>query len=108
MSVQSMMALERANQVRLGRADLKRQIKTGELDPRDVLREVPELLRPVGVYDFLVTCPRVGHQKANSLLRDVGRGHFLNPTLPLGRLSQRTRLALAAGLPVTAAMRRAA
>lgn len=108
MSAQSMQALERANEVRLGRADLKRQIKTGELDPRAVLADVPELLRAVQVFDFLLCCPRVGEQKAHSMLRGVGRGHFLSPTLPLGRLSERSRLALAARLPVTAAMRRAA
>lgn len=106
---QSMKALDRANEVRLARADLKHQIKTGELDPREVLASPPELLAKTKIGDFLRWCPRVGDDRADRMLRDVGRGqHFVSPTLPLGRLSEPTRLALADQLPVTAAMRRAA
>jgi hypothetical protein len=109
MSAQSMKALDRANEVRLARADLKHQIKTGELDPREVLADPPGLLHNTKIGDFLRWCPRVGDEKADRMLRDVGRGaHFLSPTLPLCRLSEATRLALAEQLPVTAAMRRAA
>jgi hypothetical protein len=112
MSAQSMQALERANEVRLKQADLRRQIKTGELDPRAVLAAPPAVLDKIKVGVFLRWCPRVGDQKAEEMLRHVRVGarhaHFVSPSLPLGRLSEPTRLALAEQLPVTAAMRRAA
>lgn len=107
MSFQSMTALTRANEVRLSRADLKRRLKSGELDPRAVLADVPELLRSVKVHDFLKWCPRVGEEKAWRILRSNPL-HPIGPSLPLGRLSEPTRRHLADRLPVTAAMRRAA
>lgn len=107
MSAQSMQALERANEVRLKQADLRRQVKAGQVDPRDLLGDVPDVLERVKIGVFLTWCPRVGDQKAGEILRGDLR-HPISPTLPLGRLSERTRLRLACALPVTAAMRRAA
>lgn len=108
MSAQSMHALERANEVRLQQADLRRQVKAGAVDPRVLLHEVPAVLERIKVGDFLMWCPRVGDQKMGEMLRGVGHGHFVSPTVPLGRLSEPTRASLARQLPVTAAMRRAA
>lgn len=104
---QHMVALERANEVRLATAAFKRQLKEGEVDPRDVLADVPDLVRKTKVYDFLTWCPRIGRERAWAILRS-NPNHPIGPSLPLGRLSERTRLRLAAQLPVTAAMRRPA
>lgn len=104
---QHMEALDRANEVRLARCALKADIKSGRLDPREVLDDVPELLSTVTIHKFLKWCPRVGDEKAWAILRSNPR-HPIGPSLPLGRLSPQTRLRIAEQLPLTAAMRRAA
>lgn len=107
MSAQSMQALQRANEVRLKQADLRRQVKAGEVNPRDLLIEVPDVLRRVKIGVFLTWCPRIGDQRASEILRSNPM-HPIGPSLQLGQLGERTRHRLARALPATAAMRRAA
>lgn len=91
-------ALGRANEVRYEHARIKQQLKSGELDPRDILADVPDVLRKVKVGDFLTWLPRVGRHKMRELLRDE-RGVIAGETIPLGRLSYPTRVRVVRRLP---------
>jgi DNA mismatch repair protein MutH len=99
MMEQCMAALARANEVRVEHSRIKQQLKSGELDPREVLRDVPDVLRKVKVGDFLTWLPRVGRHKAKLLLRDDQGRTIAGETIPLGRLSYPTRHRLIGRLP---------
>lgn len=99
MMEQNMAALQRANEVRFEHARIKRELRSGELDPRDLLRDVPDILHKVKVGDFLTWLPRVGRHKARILLRDEQGRTIVGETIPLGRLSAPTRARLIQRLP---------
>lgn len=61
-------ALERADEVRLARAQLKRDIRARRLSAAAVLREPPEYLDTMKVWDLLMAAPRVGRVKVNKAL----------------------------------------
>lgn len=103
MHQQCFLALERANEVRAQRSRIKRDLKTGALDPRDLLLgEVPEVLRRLAIGEFLTWCPRVGRLKATAIMRGV-----VGPSIPLGRISLITRTRVAERLPRLTARRAA-
>jgi hypothetical protein len=68
---QYMRALERANQVRLARAELKRRIATGELDVADVLLDCPWEATSMAVADLLMSQRRWGHTRCRKFLAQV-------------------------------------
>jgi len=78
-------ALEKANQVRIARAQIKRDIRTGVVDVRDVLRDMPEDLEGMQVLSFLMLIRWVGRVKALTMLRRVG----VSPARLLGALTDR-------------------
>ena len=90
MSAQSMEALVLANEVRLARADLKRRVKDGETDIREVLREVPEEVASMKVFDLLAAQHRWGRQRVLRLMRDAE----LSESKRLGELTERQRRVL--------------
>lgn len=61
-------ALQRANDVRIRRAQLKRDLKDGRVTIGDVLREPPDYLLTAKVADLLLAVPRLGRVKVNRLL----------------------------------------
>lgn len=89
-------ALQRANEVRLGRASIKRQVGSGELNAVELLEDLPELLEGVVVEDFLTWLPRVGRHRARKMLNGLG----MTPTLRLGAMSDRTRHRLIATVTI--------
>jgi hypothetical protein len=88
---QYMRALERANKVRLARAELKRGIATGEVDIADVILECPWEARSMTVIDLLMSQYRWGESRCRKLL--VGLRMVENK--PLGSLTERQRRTLA-------------
>ena len=65
-----MRALQHANEIRLGRARLKRELASGRARIADVIAEPPELARTAKVYDLLLALPKFGPAKtARSLTR---------------------------------------
>lgn len=79
-------ALMRANFIRLGRADLRRQVKLGELDLRELIREPPDVLLTAKVFALLQWMPHVGPERARRALFGI-----CGLTLPLGVTGGHTR-----------------
>jgi hypothetical protein len=91
---QYMRALERANQVRLARAELKRRIAVGELDIAEVLLDCPWEARSMAVADLLMSQRRWGHTRCRKFLAQVP----MSEKKTIGSMTERQRQTLAAML----------
>lgn len=87
---QRMDALALANEVRMRRAGLKREMKAGRVVVQDVVREPGERLASMKVLELLLAAPKIGRVKANRALAAVG----IAPSKTLGGLSERQRAEL--------------
>ena len=67
---QRLRALERANEIRLRRARLKRDLKAGRAQLAEILRDPPEYVLTATVFDLLLSVPKLGPVKAARLLRE--------------------------------------
>src|SRR5437879_13067733 len=65
---QRMDALQRANEIRMRRAQLKRDLKSGRRSIHELLSEPPEYLETAKVFDMLLAVPKYGCVKANKIL----------------------------------------
>jgi hypothetical protein len=91
---QRMRALERANAVRLARADLKRRIAHGHLSAADVILELPAEATTWPVGELLMSQRRWGSNRTRKLLS----GLQISEMRHLGMLTERQRRLLAAQL----------
>jgi hypothetical protein len=91
---QRLRALERANEVRLARAALKRRIAQGQVSAATVILDVPWDTRSWAVGDLLMSQRRCGSQRCRKFLSRFQ----LSERKEIGKLTQRQRLALAAEL----------
>src|SRR5438477_11828605 len=57
---QRMEALKRANDIRVRRAQLKKDLKTGSANIDDVLRNPPDYVSTAKVFDILMAVPKFG------------------------------------------------
>ncbi len=82
-------ALDFANQCRLRRAQLGREIKAGEVKVSDLLREpvLPDWLKGEAVGRLLQRAPRLGPRRVNTLLAELHIGQ----RRPVGELTYRQR-----------------
>jgi hypothetical protein len=85
--VQRMEALQRANNVRSRRAQLKRDLKAGRQPIHELLLEPPEYLLTAKVFDLLLAVPKYGRVKVNKILSQCR----ISPSKTLGGLSERQR-----------------
>jgi hypothetical protein len=90
-SPQYMRALERANQVRLARADLKRRVNTGELDAGDVILECPWEAESMAVADLLMSQRRWGQTRCRKFLSQIP----MSEKKTIGSMTDRQRRTLA-------------
>jgi hypothetical protein len=88
---QYMRALERANQVRLARAELKRRVAAGELEVAEVILDCPWEARSMAVADLLMSQRRWGHTRCRKLLSQVP----MSEKKPIGSMTDRQRRTLA-------------
>jgi hypothetical protein len=88
---QRLRALGRANEIRLARAELKRQIADGEVSVADVLLDVPAHAESWAIRDLLMSQRRWGSTRCRKFL---SRNHILE-TKPVGALTERQRRLLA-------------
>ena len=65
---QRMDALRRANDVRVKRAQLKKDLKAGRVQVEDVLSDPPEYVGTAKVFDMLMAVPKFGRVKAGRFL----------------------------------------
>ncbi|HEV2813805.1 MAG TPA: integration host factor, actinobacterial type [Solirubrobacteraceae bacterium] len=85
--VQRMDALQRANQIRTRRAQLKRDLKAGRVSIQDLLKNPPEYLETAKVFDMLLAVPKYGRVKVNKILVTCR----ISPSKTIGGLSERQR-----------------
>ena len=90
--VQRMEALQRANDVRSRRAQLKRDLKAGRQPSHELLLEPPEFLETAKVFDLLLAVPKYGRVKVNKILTQCR----ISPSKTIGGLSERQRRELVA------------
>lgn len=91
---QHMRALERANLVRLARAELKRAIARGDADPSEVIRECPWETESMTIAELLTSQRRWGRTRARKFLLPLS----LNENKQLGTLTSRQRRLLSTEL----------
>ena len=85
-----MEALQRANEIRTRRAQLKRDLKAGRLSIHDVLLDPPDFVETAKVFDVLLAVPKYGRVKANKVLSQCR----ISPSKTIGGLSARQRAEL--------------
>jgi hypothetical protein len=93
---QYMRALERANQVRLARASLKRRIALGETDVAAVILECPWEAESMAVADLLMSQRRWGQTRCRKFLAQLA----MSEKKTVGSMTDRQRRTLAAMLTV--------
>jgi hypothetical protein len=89
---QYMRALERANEVRLARAELKRRVAAGAVNVAEIVLECPWEAQSMAVSDLLTSQRRWGHTRCRKLLAQVP----LTERKTLGSMTDRQRHTLAA------------
>jgi hypothetical protein len=95
---QHLQALQRANEVRLARAAMKRSISSGEMSVAAVILACPEEVEGMAVSDLLMSQRRWGRTRCRKFLATIP----IFENKPIGTLTDRQRRALAAQLPVRA------
>jgi hypothetical protein len=91
---QRLQALERANQVRLARADLKRRVREGAVAATDVVLTSPWQTRTMSVGELLMSQRGWGRVRTRRLLVALS----VPENKQIATLSERQRLAIAAVL----------
>ena len=87
---QRMEALQRANDIRTRRAQLKRDLKGGRVSIHQLLGNPPEYLETAKVFDMLLAVPKYGRVKVNKILQQCR----ISPSKTIGGLSERQRTEL--------------
>jgi hypothetical protein len=85
-----MEALKRANEIRVRRAQLKKDLKDARVQIEDVLREPPEYVETAKVFDILMAVPKFGRVKAARFLNQCR----ISQSKTVGGLSERQRAEL--------------
>jgi hypothetical protein len=91
---QRMRALERANEIRLARAAIKRRIALGEVSAAEVILDCPAAAERWPVGELLMSQRRWGSTRCRKFL---SRNSIIE-TKPVGTLTERQRLLLAHSL----------
>jgi len=91
---QYMRALERANQVRLARAELKRRVAIGEAEVAEVILECPWEAESMAVADLLMSQRRWGQTRCRKFLSQIP----MSESKRIGSMTERQRRTLAAML----------
>jgi hypothetical protein len=100
---QHMLALERANRVRLARAALKRRVAAGDAEAAQIILTCPWETESMSISELLMSQRRWGRTRCRKFLFSIG----LSETKTLGTLTERQRVTLAALLTTKAQTSRA-
>jgi hypothetical protein len=88
--MQRMEALQRANDIRTRRAQLKRDLKGGRVSVQKLLLQPPTYVETAKVFDMLLAVPKYGRVKVNKILQQCR----ISPSKTIGGLSERQRAEL--------------
>jgi hypothetical protein len=91
---QRMEALQRANDIRSKRAQLKRDLKGNKVKIQTLLMDPPEYVQTAKVIDMLMAVPKYGRVKTNRILNQCR----ISPSKTIGGLSERQRAELVSQL----------
>jgi hypothetical protein len=91
---QNMRALERANKIRLARAEIKRRIAKGDVAVADVLLDPSEEIGGMEISDLLTSQKRWGATRCSKFMHSIG----LSEAKTVKSLTERQRSAMAAVL----------
>ncbi len=89
---QHMQALQRANEVRLARAELKRRVKKRAVTVSEVILTCPPEAHRMPIGELLESQPRWGAARCRNLLDEIG----MPETKTVGSMTERQRRVLAA------------
>jgi hypothetical protein len=89
---QRMEALKRANDIRVKRARLKKDLKDGQRRIEEILSDPPEFVSTAKVFDMLMAVPKFGRVKAARFLNQCR----ISQSKTVGGLSERQRAELIA------------
>lgn len=89
---QRMEALKRANDIRVRRAQLKKDLKDGRVHIERILLDPPEYVSTAKVFDMLMAVPKLGRVKAARFLNQCR----ISQSKTVGGLSERQRSELIA------------
>src|SRR5262252_2569483 len=92
---QRMEALKRANDIRVKRAKLKKDLKSGAVSIEQILAEPPEYVSTAKVFDMLMAVPKFGRVKSLRMLNQCR----ISQSKTVGGLSDRQRQELLARIP---------
>jgi hypothetical protein len=84
---QRMRALQHANEIRSGRARLKKELALGRVQIEGIIARPPESAKTAKVYDLLLALPKIGPAKATRCLTQCR----IAPSKTVGGLSERQR-----------------
>jgi hypothetical protein len=84
---QRMEALKRANDIRVKRAQLKKDLKAGTVSIEQILGAPPEYVSTAKVFDILMAVPKFGRVKATRYLNQAR----ISQSKTVGGLSDRQR-----------------
>ena len=84
---QRMDALRRANDIRVKRAQLKKDLKTGRVQVEEILNDPPDYVGTAKVFDMLMAVPKFGRVKAARFLNQCR----ISPSKTIAGLSERQR-----------------
>src|SRR3989440_3986215 len=87
---QRMEALKRANEIRIRRAELKKDLKDGRAQIEAILNDPPEYVSTAKVFDMLMAVPKFGRVKAARFLNQCR----ISQSKTVGGLSDRQRAEL--------------
>ena len=87
---QRMEALKRANDIRVRRAQLKKDLKEGRVRIEAILDDPPPYVETAKVFDILMAVPKFGRVKANRFLTQCR----ISQSKTVGGLSERQRAEL--------------
>jgi hypothetical protein len=87
-----MEALKRANDIRVRRAKLKKDLKDGRVRVEKILGNPPEYVETAKVFDILMAVPKFGRVKAARFLNQCR----ISQSKTVGGLSERQRAELIA------------
>ena len=91
---QHLRALERANKVRLARAELKRRVADGELSAAEVVLNPPPEAESMAINALLLSRKGWGKERCRRIRVSIG----VTENTQLGALTERQRIALAEAL----------
>ena len=84
---QRLRSLEQANEIRMARAELKKNLASGTIKLVQILADPPPCVRTARVRDLLLVLPKIGSVKAARILAHCGIAHAKT----LGGLTERQR-----------------